>query len=204
MTSTRTAVAAPTIPDLRPLLDRALNQTGRVVAGVAAEQAGLPTPCTDYDVAALIGHILGVVQRITLLGEGADALAVPAMRSDVAPADWSAAYRQGVDRLRAVWADHSVLDRVMRLPWGIFPGRVALTGYATEMTMHGWDLAHATGQTGRLDPGLAVAVLDLAPLVVPAESRGGHIPFAPVVEVPADADPYLRVAGYLGRAVPTG
>ena len=34
---------------------------------------------------------------------------------------------------------------------------------------------------------------------VPAEQRGGHIPFGPVVPVAADALPYDQLAGWQGR-----
>ena len=34
---------------------------------------------------------------------------------------------------------------------------------------------------------------------VPAEPRGGHIPFGPVVAVPTDAPAYDQLAGWMGR-----
>ncbi len=39
------------------VLGRALDQAGDVLAAVRAEQLGWPTPCGDWDVAALIGHL---------------------------------------------------------------------------------------------------------------------------------------------------
>lgn len=65
--------------------------------------------------------------------------------------------------------------------------------------MHGWDLATATGQTAELNPDLGGVALDSARRFVPAEPRGGHVPFGPVVPVPDDADVYTRLAGWLGR-----
>ena len=86
-----------------------------------------------------------------------------------------------------------------RLPFGTLPGRMAAAAYMQELTVHGWDLAYATGQTGALDPRLAAASLDVARRIVPAEGRGGPVPLGPVVEVPADADPYRQLTGWLDR-----
>ena len=76
---------------------------------------------------------------------------------------------------------------------------MAAAAYMQELTVHAWDLAYTTGQTGALDQRLAAASLDVARRIMPAEGRGGPVPFGPVVEVPADADPYRQLAGWLGR-----
>ncbi|WP_261569480.1 hypothetical protein [Frankia gtarii] len=82
----------------------------------------------------------------------------------------------------------------------MLPGRVAAAAYTQELTTHAWDLAVATGRTALLDPELAVISLEIARQAVPVEGRE-QMPFGPVVEVPADADAYRRLAGHLGRAV---
>ena len=40
-------------------LSRALDQTGDVLAAIHRDQLSDPTPCPDWDVAHLIGHVLG-------------------------------------------------------------------------------------------------------------------------------------------------
>ena len=42
--------------DPRPLHRRAVAQTGTVVAAVTPDQFALPTPCTEYDVHALLSE----------------------------------------------------------------------------------------------------------------------------------------------------
>jgi uncharacterized protein (TIGR03086 family) len=194
----------PETTDPRPLLLHAADQAGAVIGGVTPEQAALPTPCADWDVALLTSHLLAVVRRVAVVASGGDALSVPGLLPGVPPAEWAPSYAEGVDRLRAAWADDAVLDRELRLPFGTFPGRLAAAAYTQELTVHAWDLARATGWTGRLDPELALASLEVARRVVPAGQRGGPVPFGPVVDVPEDADPYLRLAGWLGRPVPVG
>ena len=41
------------------LLENALDHTERLIAAVGAGQAGLATPCSDWDVRALVRHMAG-------------------------------------------------------------------------------------------------------------------------------------------------
>jgi len=186
--------------DPREIHQRAVAQTESIVAAVVPAQFGLPTPCAEYDVRALLSHIVGGLNRIALVGEGADALAIPA-RADGVPDDgWLAAYQAAAARSRAAWADDAKLDALFEVPWGKVPGRIAVSGYVQEITVHGWDLAKATGQPTELDPDLASWVLAVAQRILPPEPRGGEeIPFGPVVPVPPGAGLYARLAAWLGR-----
>ena len=187
------------ITDPRELHQRAMAQTESIVAAVVPGQLTLPTPCTDYDVRELLSHIVGGLNRIAIMGEGGDALAVEA-RADGVPDDgWLAAYRTASSRARAAWADDGTLDALVEVPWGKVPGRIALSGYVQEILTHGWDLARATGQPAELDPELAHWVLAVARQILPAEPRGGEIPFGPPVPVPPGAGPYAQLAAWLGR-----
>src|SRR5437660_10517912 len=80
--------------DPRPLHRRAIAQTGTVVAAVTPDQFALPTPCTEYDVRALLSHIVGGLTRAALVGEGdPGALARPAMADGVPEDGWPDDYR---------------------------------------------------------------------------------------------------------------
>ena len=185
--------------DPREIHRRAMAQTETIVAAVAPGQLTLPTPCTEYDVRALLSHMVGGLNRIAVVGEGGDGLAV-SPRVDGVPDDgWLAAYRAATARTRAAWADDARLDAMVEVPWGKVPGRQALGGYVQEILTHGWDLARATGQPTELDPELATWVLAVAQRILPPEPRGGQIPFGPVVPVPPDAGVYAQLAGWLGR-----
>jgi uncharacterized protein (TIGR03086 family) len=187
------------ITDPRELHQRAMAQTESIVAAVEPGQLTLPTPCTEYDVRELLSHIVGGLNRIAIMGEGGDALAVEA-RADGVPDDgWLAAYRTASSRARAAWADDAMLDALVEAPWGKVPGRIALSGYVQEILTHGWDLARATGQPAELDPELASWVLAVARQILPPEPRGGEIPFDPPVPVHPDAGPYAQLAAWLGR-----
>jgi uncharacterized protein (TIGR03086 family) len=185
--------------DPRELHQRAMAQTERIVAAVSPGQLTLPTPCAEYDVAALLSHIVGGLNRIAVMGEGGDALAVRARVEGVPDDGWLAAYRTASARAGAAWADDAMLDTLVVAPWGKVPGRIALSGYVQVILTHGWDLARATGQPTELDPDLAHWVLAVARQILPPEPRGGEIPFDAPVPVPADAGPYTQLAAWLGR-----
>jgi uncharacterized protein (TIGR03086 family) len=190
---------ADPMTDPRPIHQRAMTQTEAIVAAVQPGQLTLPTPCPEYDVRALLSHIVGGLNRAAVIGEGGDALARPATAADVPDDGWPEAYRAAAQRARAAWADDAKLDAMVEVPWGKIPGRFALAGYIQEILTHGWDLAHATGQPAEGDPELALFALAGAKRVLPPETRGADIPFGPVVPVPPDAAPYAQLAAWLGR-----
>jgi uncharacterized protein (TIGR03086 family) len=188
--------------DPRPLHRLAMDQTGSIVAAVTPDQLTLPTPCDDYDVRALLSHIVGGLNRITVAGQGGDALAVSGQAGDVPDDGWAATYQAAAAEAAAAWADDAKLDAMVELPWGKIPGRFAIAAYIQEVLTHGWDLAKATGQETERDPGLAQWSLANARRILPPEPRGGPgIPFASPVEPPAAAGPYTQLAAYLGRKV---
>jgi uncharacterized protein (TIGR03086 family) len=185
--------------DPRQVYARAIAQTEPIVAAVEPSQLGLPTPCTQYDVRALLSHMVGGMNRVATAGETGDALATVARADGVPDHGWLAAYRAAAAQAQAAWADDAKLDAVVKLPWGTMPGRIAVSGYVQELLTHAWDLAKATGQPTEGDAELAAWTLVLARRILPPEPRGGDVPFGPVVRVPPDAGPYAQLAAWLGR-----
>jgi uncharacterized protein (TIGR03086 family) len=186
-------------PDPRPVHRQAMTQTESIVAAVGPGQLTHPTPCDEYDVRALLSHIVGGLNRVAIAGEGGDALARPARADDVPDDRWLAAYRTASARAAAAWTDDAKLDALVELPWGKIPGRFAIAGYIQEILTHGWDLAKATGQPTERDPELAAFALAGARRILPAEARGADVPFGPVVQVAPDAGRYAQLAAWLGR-----
>lgn len=158
--------------DPREYYARTLAQTESVVAAVKPDQLDDPTPCTEYDVRALLSHIVGGIQRTAIVGEGGDPFATPARVDGVPDDGWVAAYQAVRARVTAAWADDARLDAMVTVPWGTVPGRAALSGYVQETLTHGWDLATATGQPTELDPELASWTLAIAQRILPPEPRG--------------------------------
>ena len=74
---------------------------------------------------------------------------------------------------------------------------VAAAAGAIEIAVHGWDISAACGARQPVPPGLAAALLPLAPLLIPRTTRAGL--FADPVPVPEAACPGDRLVAFLGR-----
>ena len=207
--------------DPRPLYRDALAWVRDLAAHVPAERLTDPTPCAEWDVRGLLGHLVATVDRARVVGEGGDpqrALRYRQARQDagagtsgpsdlmprvvegVADDGWVDALTVAEDKAAAVWADDARLAVLVTVPWGQVPGRAALFGYLREVLVHGWDLAVATDQEVEADASTATAVLGETRRALPAEPRGGPIPFAAAVEPRHDAGPTERLANWCGHA----
>src|SRR3954467_4071432 len=173
--------------DPRPAFAGAVALAVDTAAAVRPDQLDRPTPCPEYDVRALLGHLLSVLRRVAAVGRGAPPFSVPQVTTDVPDDGWGAAARAAADDVLAVWADDTLLDRELTLPYGTHRGGVALATYTGELSTHTWDLAAATGQSPAWDDDALAVALAGSRHVLPAEGRGGRLPFAAVVPVPDDA-----------------
>ncbi len=189
----------PDAADPRPLLDQSFRQASALVAGVDPTDMGRPTPCAEFDVEALLAHLVFVAHRVAVIGRG-ETIADGPVLAEVADGAWSEAFDVAMGEALAAWSDDDRLAGQITLPWATLPAPTVARIYALELVTHGWDLAVASRQVEVLDPELAETVLPVAFDALPPEPRGGEMPFGPVVDVPDGAPAYLRLAGYTGRA----
>ena len=209
MTSSTTSTTNDCI-DPRPLLDRAVATGASVVAAVRPDQLAEPTPCSEMDVRTMLGHLVGVLDRIAALGKGGDPFAVT--ESLVADDGWSDAWGASARGAADAWRDDAVLERPMALPWIQGNGADVLSSYFSELTVHTWDLAVSTGQEPDWDDAVVAAAL-AARDILPAENRLAlyeeissamgldevAMPFAEAVSIPDDAPAIDRLVAWNGR-----
>jgi uncharacterized protein (TIGR03086 family) len=189
------------------LLARALDQAGAVLAAVREDQAGLPTPCRSWDVATLRRHLVHDLSLFRVAAQGGRPdWSQPA--PDAGPGfDWAGAFREGADALLAEWSKADLSGTVELPGVGEVPARFPVDQAITEIAVHTWDLATATGQpTGddALDPEVAETALALMRGALRPEFRGMEEegkPFGPETPVPPDAPAYDRLAAFAGRSV---
>ncbi len=146
MTTATDSTPTMSATDPRFVFAQAVATAGSTIAAVQRAQLTDPTPCTDYDVRTLMGHLLTVLGRVAVLAEGGDPLAMPIVTTGTPDDAWPAAWTAAAHRVMAAWTDDETLDRMMVLPWAQVPGRAMLGVYTSELTVHTWDLASATGQ----------------------------------------------------------
>ncbi|GAA4850285.1 TIGR03086 family metal-binding protein [Pseudonocardia benzenivorans] len=191
--------STPQQTDPRPLYRDALGWVRGLVDAVPADRYGDPTPCTDFDVRTLVAHLAATVGRVYAVSIGESALSRPALIEGIPDEDLAATFGRAVDDLDPLWDNDELLDSTVTVPWGEVPGRGAVWGYLNEALVHGWDLAVATGQDAEADPALAEATFAVIVTFLPAQPRGGPVPFGQVVEPAADAGPTERLANWAGR-----
>ncbi|GAA1998092.1 TIGR03086 family protein [Nakamurella flavida] len=201
-TTTATAPQADEL-DPRPLYRAGLTWAHGLIAAVRPEQLGDPTPCVEFDVRTLVGHLVATVDRARVIGSGGDPGTVEVVVTGVPDDGWADAYAAAVRVMWPVWEGDDSLDAMVTAPWGRVPGRNAVWGYLRETVVHGWDLAVATGQDPEVDPAVVGPLLQRAPLLLPAEPRGGFIPFAPVVIPRPGAGQTEQLANWAGRPGPS-
>jgi uncharacterized protein (TIGR03086 family) len=178
----------------------ALTGVRTLADGVPADRLTDPTPCAEWDVRGMLGHLVATVDRVRVIGEGGDPQTTPRVVEGIADDGWTDALAAAEDKMAGVWADDAVLDELVTVPWGRVPGRAAMWGYIREALVHGWDLAVATGQSPEADPVTAEAALAETKQVMPAEPRGGPIPFAAPVAPRPGAGPTEQLANWCGHA----
>ncbi len=184
--------------DPRPLFSRALDQTEEQVRAVRTGELTNSTPCSEYDVRALLGHIVAVLRKIATAGGEGDVSEMPDVVNHPDD-DWEEAFERVRAEVEHVWADDAVLDRTLTLPWAQMPGRDVLDAYTHELTVHSWDLASATSRLSKLDPDLGASALAWFETAMPVVSRDGEDRFGSAVDAPEDADVYTRLAAHTGR-----
>ena len=188
-------------PDPRQNLARSLAQAAAVIAGVKPGQLADATPCDEYNVAAVINHLTGAVDRVGLALSEQETPEIPET-SEEPEGGFAAAFEAARERALAAVADDDLLGRMITLPWATLPGAAVVQIYTLESVLHTWDIATATGQEALLDDDLAAAIHDFTLQMLPAEPRGGEIPFAAVVECGSDARAVDKLAAYSGRRIP--
>jgi uncharacterized protein (TIGR03086 family) len=177
---------------------RALERTREIVAATRPDQLEDATPCTDWNVHQLLNHIIG-----GCLASAAGAKGETESTShdvDRVEGDHLAAYDRASQAALRAFKEDGAMNKTFTMPWGDTPGSMTLMLAIADATVHGWDLAQATGQEMAIDQDVAEAVYGATSGMMKPK---GNFPrgdsFAPPVDVPDDAPARDRMLAYLGR-----
>lgn len=175
------------------LLAVAAPRTVAVVRGISDDQLDLPTPCPDYSVRDLLGHLFDVVVNFQVLARRGEV--DWSAKTDHLTDGWRDRFAAEADRLVEAWSDPATLEGVspgMGLPQETV-GDMALI----DLTVHGWDLARATGQPVAVDPGVVVAGHGFMDRMEDTGRQMGA--FGAPVPTPPEATDLDRLLGRTGR-----
>lgn len=180
---------SPPTDELRSA-ELSLGVLQQVLHTVAGSDKSKQTPCSEYNVKDLTGHL---VNSITSLGSMVGAkVDVPPDTDSVEQLVISVA-RPALD----AWHKHG-LDGEVAFGGGSMPARVAVAVFSLEFLVHAWDYARAVGRQVEAPESLSEYVLGLAHTVIRPAQRGAA-GFDDPVEVPDDADPLTRLIAFTGR-----
>jgi len=172
--------------------------TGERVARVRPQDLDAPTPCTRWDVRALLNHMIGAVGFMAEVaaGESSAPDAHSWARTDLIGSDPAAAFTNAAERALAAWRAPGAMDRQCVLPFGTEPGwRVAQRGL-TDAVVHGWDLSRAIGENADIPDELADPLWEIDQVLMDDSLRGG--PFAAPVSFTGGTTSD-RLVAFLGR-----
>jgi uncharacterized protein (TIGR03086 family) len=169
-----------------------------VVDNVTPAELGDPTPCAEWDVRALLNHVILWTSYSLERRAHGESVAPELMERDfAAEPDFAADYRAQLDRALAAWADPAVWDRALDVMGSATPAADVGALLIAELVLHGWDLATATGQDYAVSDRAAAAALGA--VEANAELFRQYNGFADAVPVAADAPVLDRVLGLSGR-----
>ena len=185
--------------EVRGLFRRSVDAFGARVHGVAGDRWAASTPCPDWDVRALVNHLVYELRwSVPLLAGRTVAEVGDRFDGDLLGDDpvgrWDSAAQEAV----AAVDGEGAMDRTVHLSFGDFPGREYVMQLFADLVIHGWDLGVATGQDARLDPDLVDACAVWFAGVADGYRQAGAV--GPRLDVLNDADPQERLLAAFGRS----
>lgn len=166
----------------------------RTAEGVTPEAWDQPAPVEGWVARDVVRHL---VEWFPAFLEGRAGIKLP--KGPSVDDDPVGAWRTQTDAVQALLDDTDTAERVHDLP---HIGRMTI-GQATDMIytsdvfMHRWDLARATGQDESLGPDKCAAMLEgMLPMDEVLRQSGQY---GPRVLVPDDADVQTKLLAFIGR-----
>lgn len=160
---------------------------------VKEEDWELPTPCSEWSIRDLVGHVIGGHVMVASLLTDEELVAGPGDTVE----EWAARVERAVE-------GEGVLERVVRHPtFGELSGDALAMIRWGDVCVHTWDLAQALGVDFTPEPGLAEAALEW--LVPFGSALGASGRFGEGSDPGPGADAFARVLAITGRgARPAG
>jgi uncharacterized protein (TIGR03086 family) len=183
-----------------------VRQVRSLLLGITDDQLGRPTPCPDWTVGDLLDHLIGLswaftqaaqkkaAQKKTDVPGTASAPAQPSAAN--LPPQWRSRLTVVLEELAIAWRAPAAWEGTAQAGGVTLPaaemGKVAIN----ELTMHGWDLARATGQEYAADPRLLESLIEFLSQGPPEGTPGL---FGPVVAIEGEAELLDQAVSLAGR-----
>ena len=176
----------------------AMTEFDRRVREIAPDQWVLGTPCREWSVRDLVGHLVYEQLWAPELLAGCTTEQVgDRFDHDNLGADPLVSWVVAAAAAREAWLDRHALAKRVHVSSGVIDDEEYCWQMTTDLAVHAWDLARSIGADERIDPELASAVLAYVERNI--EEWGETSMFDSPVPVAPDADDQTRLIGLLGR-----
>ena len=194
---------------VRPLLDLypPVRQLNSLFYGVIDGVLTARTPCPDWTVGDLLDHLMGLGSAFTQAARKMTTVAGPPPPPSAAHLhpQWRSRLPVLLEDLVTAWADPLAWTGTTQAGGVTMPAEQMGVVAVNELTLHGWDLARATGQDFAADPRTLLVLESFLTRsrngAGPTRSRNatGTAAFGAVGEVDDEASLLERVVGLSGR-----
>jgi uncharacterized protein (TIGR03086 family) len=187
------------LPDWRSLHERASKRFVELVGKVPPDRWTASTPCSEWDMRALVDHVVRWESFVPAFITGRRLADIPAaFEQDVLTHDPALAAAAAARAAVAAFDTPGALARIVQHPFGEMPGTQVLYLRLFDNTIHGWDLARALGADFVIESDVAELLYTTSLAQRDALRASGH--FGPAeVAVASNADTQTRLLGLLGR-----
>lgn len=184
--------------DLVSLFLRSIDEFDRRVTEIGDDQWSNATPCSEWDVRALVNHVTSEALWLPhLLAGKTIADAGDAFDGDVLGSDPAGAWSIAAKEEREAIQEQSVLERTVHLSRGPTPASQYVAELLSDHVVHAWDLARGIGADETLDPELVDILYNVAaPMEDDLKASGMY---GDKVVPPADADTQTKMLAVFGR-----
>jgi uncharacterized protein (TIGR03086 family) len=183
--TSRTGLIMATL-DLLDLYGRASEWTVSKADG-AAEKLDAATPCDDWDVRALMNHMLDTQNYFVGNARGEDVSPPSPQPPELLGDDPEADFEHARARTLSTFGEDGVVERT----------GPSLGIAFSDQLLHGWDLAQATGQDATMPEGLPEAAYEMIHGRFTEDQRKGI--FKPEVAVAPNVTAQDKLLAYTGR-----
>ncbi|OBI13525.1 TIGR03086 family protein [Mycobacterium sp. E2327] len=179
---------------------RVLAEATRYLLGnlllVREADLSAPTPCTDWDLRRLLGHVRSSLTDVADVLTARDPASGRAA-ADGDPTDPVAALRVAIVDLLLVSNSAPTTGRSCEIYGRSLPAKTVVHVGAIEMVLHAWDIAQACRTDRPIPSDVASALLCVSPPLAEAGLAGGV--FAAPLTSPAAATPSDQLLALFGR-----
>jgi uncharacterized protein (TIGR03086 family) len=184
------------VADRVPLdFDPPVRQLRALLLGIADDDLSSPTPCDDWTVGDLLDHIMDFTRAFTQAAQkltDAPGTSTPPPRPSAShlPAHWRSRLPVMLEELATAWKDPAAWMGSAQSGGATMPAAATGTAAVNELTMHGWDIARATGQDYAVDPRILEVLIEFL-----SQSPSAVGPAMEIEDEPALLDHALVLSG---------